>query len=97
MDTVHECDRQTDRQTDGQTDGQNYDHKDCRTVKTNRVVPDLTITNPSEVRSGFGENLFWMKLMPSTMLSAAIREVQFNASSVTPLFASLWNHAHTVV
>jgi len=59
-----------------------------------RAVPDLTISDPSGFGpgSGFRENLFsdhrtirLMKLMASTMLSAAIKR-QFGASFV--MFAS---------
>ena len=56
--------------------------------RKNRVVPDLTIPKP-EPDPDFGENLFWdnrtihlMKLMASTMLSAAIKR---QYSSVLPL------------
>jgi len=65
----------------------------CRVLFVNclvsRVAPDLTISNPT--RSGFGEKflLFWdhrticlMKLIASTMLSAAISR---QYSSVVPL------------
>jgi len=51
-----------------------------------KVVPDLTISNLAGAGPGFGDNSFWgyslMKLMASTMLSAAIK-MQY--SSVLPL------------
>jgi len=60
-------------------------------VITARVIPGLTISKPTGAAagSGFGENLFsdhrtmhLMKLMASTMLSAAIKR---QYSSVLPL------------
>ena len=63
-----------------------------------RVAPNLTFSNSAEAEFGrISEHklVFWsqnnmpmMKLMASTMLSAAIEAVHFSASFVALLFAS---------
>ena len=67
----------------------------------NRVVPDLTISNPEGAGARFGKNLFLdhrtihlMKLMVSTLLSAAIQRQYHSVLPLLcyclPVFDEMW-------
>ena len=98
--TIPACDRRTDRQTRRCLDPQAELWGPLSAGLASWWLAsrrNLTISNTAGAR--FGQNLFLdhrtirlMKLLASTMLSAAIEAEQFSASFVTSLLASFWRN-----